>query len=84
MARFLWILLLAGIVYFLVKRAFSPGKRKVVEPEDRGEEMVQDPVCGCYIPKSQALSLPSQGGKIYFCGEECFQKYKSSHALPKS
>ncbi len=84
MYRLLWILFLVGIVYWLAKRAFSPGKRKAVGPEDVGEEMVQDPVCGCYLPKSQALSLSSKGKRIYFCSEECFQKYKSSDALPKS
>jgi uncharacterized protein len=84
MVRLLWILFLAGIVYLLAKRAFSSGKKKAVGPEDAGEEMVQDPVCGCYLLKSQALSLSSHGERIYFCGEGCFQKYKSLHVLPKS
>ena len=84
MIRLLWILFLVGIVYLLAKRAFSPRKQKAVGPEDAGEEMVQDPVCGCYLPKSQALSLSSEGQRIYFCSEGCFEKYKSTHALPKS
>jgi len=84
MYRLLLIFFLVGVVYLLAKRAFSSGKRKAVGPEDAGEEMVQDPVCGCYLPKSQALSLPSRGKNIYFCSEDCFQKYKSSHVLPKS
>jgi YHS domain-containing protein len=84
MYRLLWILILVGIVYWLAKRAFSPGRRKVTGSEEAGEEMVQDPVCGCYLPKSQALYLSSKGKKIYFCSEGCFQKYKSSNALPKS
>ena len=84
MYRLLWILILVGIVYWLAKRAFSPGRRKVAGSEEAGEEMVQDPVCGCYLPKSQALYLSSKGKKIYFCSEGCFQKYKSSNALPKN
>ena len=84
MHRLLLILILVGIVYWLAKRAFSPGRRKVAGSEEAGEEMVQDPVCGCYLPKSQALSLPSQGKRIYFCSEGCFRKYRSSKVLPKS
>ncbi len=84
MYRLLWILVLLGIVYWMAKRIFSPRKHKTVGPEEAGEELVQDPVCGCYLPKSQALSLPSEGKRIYFCSEGCFRKYRSSHALPKS
>ena len=84
MYRLLWILILVGIVYWLAKRAFSPGRRNVAGSEEAGEEMVQDPVCGCYLPKRQALYLSSKGKKIYFCSEGCFQKYKSSNALPKN
>jgi uncharacterized protein len=83
MYRLLWVLILAGIVYWLAKRAFSSGRSKTTGNEEAGEEMVQDPVCGCYLPKSQALSLSSQGKRLYFCGEACFQKYKSSNVLPK-
>jgi uncharacterized protein len=84
MYRLFWILFLAGIVYWLAKRAFSSGRSKTARNEEAGEEMVQDPVCGCYLPKSQALSLSFQGKRLYFCGEACFQKYNSSNVLPKS
>ena len=84
MVRLLWVLILVGIVYWLAKRAFSSGRSKAAGNEEAGEEMVQDPVCGCYLPKSQALSLSSKGKRIYFCSEGCFQKYKSSDALPTS
>jgi uncharacterized protein len=83
MYRLLWVLILAGIVYWLAKRAFSSGRGKTAGNEEVGEEMVQDPVCGCYLPKSQALSLSSRGKRLYFCSEGCFQKYKSSNVLPK-
>jgi YHS domain-containing protein len=83
MYRLLWILILLGIVYWVVRRAFFPPQKRAADPEELGEEMVQDPVCGCYIPKSQALIL-SQGNKeLYFCSQVCSQKYQSSNALPK-
>jgi YHS domain-containing protein len=46
--------------------------------------MIQDPVCGCYIPKSQAFTLSHRGKKLYFCSQVCSQKYQSSNALPKN
>ena len=84
MVRLIWFLILLGIVYWVVKRAFSPKKRRPTPPEEIGEEMVQDPVCGCYIPKSRALALLEGEKKLYFCSQECFRKYQSSNALPKN
>jgi uncharacterized protein len=84
MVRLIWILILMGIVYWVVKRAFFPKNRRTARPEEIGEEMAQDPVCGCYIPKSQALTLSHRDQKLYFCSQACFQKYQSSNALPKN
>ena len=84
MVRLIWILILLGIVYWAVKRAFIPKDRRPARPEEIGEELVKDPVCGCYIPKSQALTLSDRSQKLYFCSQECFQKYQSSNILPKN
>jgi len=84
MLRLIWILILLGIVYWVVKRAFFPRNRRPARPEEIGEELVKDPVCGCYIPKSQALALSHGDQKLYFCSQGCFQKYQSSNILPKN
>lgn len=84
MYRLIVILILFGILYWLVKRAFSPSKNKAVGPQEGGEEMIQDPVCGCYIPRSQAFTLSHRGKKLYFCSRVCSQKYQSSNTLPKN
>jgi len=84
MVRLIWILILLGIVSWVVKRAFFPKNRRPAQPGEIGEEMVKDPVCGCYIPKSQALTLSDRGQKLYFCSQRCFQKYQSSNILPKN
>lgn len=84
MFRLIWLLILLGIVYWVIKRAFFPPKRRPVPPEEMGEEMVQDPVCGCYIPKSRALTLLEGKEKLYFCSQECFRNYQSSNTLPKN
>jgi len=83
MYRLIAILILLGIFYWVVKRAFSPPKRKAAGPREDSEEMIQDPVCGCYIPKSQAFTLSHRGKNLYFCSQVCSQKYQSN-ALPKN
>jgi uncharacterized protein len=84
MARLILILILLGIFYWAVKRAFFPKNRGPARPDEIAEEMVKDPVCGCYIPKSQALTLSQGNQKLYFCSKACLQKYQSSNALPKN
>ena len=83
MLRLIWILILLGIVYWVVKRAFFPPKNRAVGPQEDSEEMIQDPVCGCYIPKSQAFTLSYRGKKLYFCSQDCSHKYQSN-TLPKN
>jgi YHS domain-containing protein len=83
MSRFILILILLIILYWAVKRAFSPPRKKNGRPEEGGEEMVQDPVCRCYIPKKQAYAVSYKGKQLFFCSEECFKKYLASNTLPK-
>ena len=33
--------------------------------------MVQDPVCGVYVPLSSAVSKTVGGRKLYFCSDTC-------------
>ena len=46
----------------------SPGR----EIED---EMVKDPVCLTYIPKSLAIQKTFDRKKLYFCSKECASKF---------
>lgn len=55
----------------LRSRSLRSGERKA---ELAGEDMVLDPQCRSYIPKSEAVA---QAGK-YFCSRDCAQKYLSS------
>jgi uncharacterized protein len=76
------LILLAGIIYLLIQwlRRSSPrapqprpGEPPAVE---KVEEMVQDPVCGTWVPAGQALSLPGEKETRYFCSEECRDKFR--------
>ena len=71
------------IVYFLIfyfaikflKGLFTP--REIETGKSReGEDMVADPCCGTYVPKSTAIVKKVRGEKHYFCSTECWKKYK--------
>ena len=83
MYRLIIILGLILAVYFLAKRALFPPRKRTIDRKEGSEEMVQDPVCKCYIAKNQSYSLSFKGDRLFFCSEECFKKYLASHALPK-
>jgi hypothetical protein len=56
-------------LYFSLRR--SPRKPRRDDAAGRGEEMVLDPQCRSYVPKSDALV---RGGQ-YFCSERCASLY---------
>jgi uncharacterized protein len=58
--------ILKGIV--LRAKASAPSREK---SQPQGEEMVLDPQCQSYVPKSSAIV---QSGK-YFCSQECARLY---------
>ena len=43
----------------------------------KGEDLVQDPFCKIYVPKSQAYVKEINGREQYFCGSACCVKYLS-------
>jgi uncharacterized protein len=73
-------ILLAAIVYILF-HWLRPGKAPAPKPRSFAdslgpiEEMVQDPVCGMWVPISQAISLPGEEETRYFCSAACRDKY---------
>ncbi len=75
------LILLAGIVYLLLKwlRRSAPPKEKepTFQRQDPAvEEMMRDPVCGTYVPASQAVTLKQEKETLYFCSEECREKFR--------
>jgi YHS domain-containing protein len=71
------------VVYWVLKHALSSPKRKATKPPETSEEMVQDPVCQCYISKKQSYAVSLRGEKLFFCGEECYKKYLASNPPAK-
>jgi YHS domain-containing protein len=75
------LILLAWIIYILyrwLRRGSAPKpKPRTYEPskDQPVEEMVQDPVCGTWVPLGQAVLLDAKREKRYFCSPECRDKY---------
>jgi uncharacterized protein len=44
-------------------------------PEVVGGELVRDPQCGTYIPKTRALTVGSGEQILYFCSAACRDAY---------
>lgn len=73
------VLLYVGyrIVMMLLKRVKSQDIKgcRVDAMPPKGEDLVQDPFCRTYVPKSQAYVKEIDDQDQYFCSSECCEKY---------
>ena len=79
MLRFLWLFLIAFLVFKLIQSLRSLPAQGV-EKGDRsgsgqGEELVKDPQCGAYFPKSEGVSVVIDGERRDFCSLACRDKF---------
>lgn len=80
----LQLVILAAVIYILarwLRRPDAPprpprGTSAPKAPSGQVEEMVQDPVCGTWVPASQALRLEWKGQSFHFCSQECRGKFR--------
>ncbi|MBN2569457.1 MAG: YHS domain-containing protein [Deltaproteobacteria bacterium] len=80
--RLIFTVLIIYFVFRLVKGLLLPsGKRQENFPRKQasipGEDLVKDPYCGTYIPVSNAKKVTIDGKELYFCSNECIEKYKT-------
>ncbi len=78
-----WRLLLGLALGYLAYRIFvkvkhslglegrKPPGGHIPEPE----ELVQDPVCGTFIPRKNALKATRNGKDYFFCSEGCLKGF---------
>jgi uncharacterized protein len=77
--RLLLILFIAGILWrFLWGNEKSKAPRRPAAKPASLEEMKQDPVCGTWLPESQALKETVGEETRYFCSPECRNKFLSA------
>jgi hypothetical protein len=73
LTRLIFFVTLACLVYYIVKTLWTARRRsngKFLRP---AEDMVLDPQCHSYLPKSDALVRDGQ----YFCSESCARAFLS-------
>ncbi len=63
------------IVSIFQKKKLQDVKAYRVDDPPKGEDLVQDPFCKTYVPKSQAYTKEIDGKPYSFCGKDCFEKY---------
>jgi YHS domain-containing protein len=86
MWRLIILSILLIVLYFMVRGAFRGllAKRQDharAELSGQSSEMVQDPVCGMFVPKEGALFIRNADRTYFFCGNACrdtFEKKLSS------
>lgn len=77
------ILLIAFLIFVIVRfvrnllAASSPHHSHQTAGDSfrKVSDMVQDPHCGIYVAKKEALATRTRDGVLYFCSEECCRKY---------
>ena len=83
MRLFLFLVLIFLIYYFLKAASsaltgqpkISRGKNKKHNGHDAWDELVQDPSCGVYIPRREAIRHRVGKKEVFFCSEECKNKF---------
>ncbi len=85
MSRLIIIFILAAAAYVLIKGLmavafFFRAKSKQGPRAVTGRPMVQDPICGTYVPKENALEASIGGEVRYFCSPECLEKSRAAES----
>ena len=79
MLRFV-VLLVVGSLLFMILRAtvrsfltgLTGGRRATGRTRD---ELVKDPVCQTYVPRSRAIARQTDSGPRYFCSGTCADRF---------
>lgn len=70
----IWGLLLY-VGYRVVKAIFA-SKAKPAAPAPQSEDTVQDPICGVYLARTDAVVGTLEGKRHYFCSMNCLEKFR--------
>ncbi|WP_429886314.1 YHS domain-containing protein [Geoalkalibacter halelectricus] len=86
MTRLLILTLLLCVGYSLwtyLRRALGGRRPPQASPPRRraggrqGEDLVQDPQCGTYVPRSEAVEAQVGGARLYFCSTQCRDAFRA-------
>ena|GEM_PF-183755 len=75
--RFIVFAILGYILFRLTKGLLYSSQKKYTDNISADEnEMIKDPYCHVYIAKRDAYPAKLKGEALYFCSEECLERYK--------
>jgi len=86
MIKLLLLVLLGFVLYSFFLSLTRP--KTNLPPQDRqnrqvkGDIMVEDPVCGTYLPQEDAIKARIKGSEYYFCSKTCLERFKDSDNDP--
>jgi YHS domain-containing protein len=83
MVRLLLFALLVWGAYYLVKKMIGGYREYLGTHQDQNRsvsetELIQDPQCGAYFMKQQGVKAVIDGRIVYFCSEQCHERYRQS------
>ena len=73
----IWLIVgfLVYTAYQIIKKAMLKPPQKPPEKSSRGEDMAQDPVCGVYIPRCDAIPATANEKVYFFCSTDCREEF---------
>ena len=72
-------LIISGVRRLLLPSSL-PRRNKEEDQEQEAVLLVQDPQCGRFVPKRDAVRASFRGRIFHFCGQECRDLYARPHA----
>jgi len=80
----MWLQLALGValgylgyrVFRRLKEGVPPLGGRESRPLGEPEALVQDPVCGTFIPRRNALKTVRDGQEYFFCSEGCLMRFR--------
>jgi len=69
----LFMILRAAVRSFLTGLTGAPGGRRATGRTR--DELVKDPVCQTYVPRSRAIARQTDSGPRYFCSGTCADRF---------
>ena len=61
----------------IVEGASRPRSRSRTGAPEQGVAMVRDPVCGTFVLPGSAVTLIDGRARLYFCSDDCREKYRA-------
>ena len=78
MLKYLALIAAGYLAYRWLTRPKKQSSRNSPDSQEAGQiadEMIQDPHCGAYFPKSQGVPARVDGKRLLFCSEKCRDDY---------